>query len=194
MGLFGDFKEKQKEIQQKQQERTAKIPMSFKAEYLGGYKDYNKKTEGRLFIHQDKVRFMGASGFHTAKFEIAKSDIKELAVEGQDQVGKRITATRLLTTGVLAFAWQKKTKQQDTYVTVVTNDGQEAIFHIEGKSHMELKPQIQQKIGLSTTAPTQAQPASDSTADELTKLAELKEKGILTQAEFDAKKKQLLGL
>lgn len=35
---------------------------------------------------------------------------------------------------------------------------------------------------------------SASDADELAKLADLKDKGILTQAEFDQKKKQILGL
>lgn len=36
--------------------------------------------------------------------------------------------------------------------------------------------------------------AAPSSADELAKLAALKDRGILTQAEFDAKKKQILGL
>ena len=39
-----------------------------------------------------------------------------------------------------------------------------------------------------------AQPAEPSYIDELEKLAELKEKGIITEEEFQAKKKQLLGL
>jgi len=46
-------------------------------------------------------------------------------------------------------------------------------------------------------APEQAAPAAPSQEDviqQLTQLGELKDKGILTQAEFDAKKQQLLGL
>lgn len=39
-----------------------------------------------------------------------------------------------------------------------------------------------------------AAPAQDDTVAELQQLAQLKDQGILTQEEFDAKKKQILGL
>lgn len=39
-----------------------------------------------------------------------------------------------------------------------------------------------------------AQPAQDDDVAELQKLAQLKDQGILTQEEFDAKKKQILGI
>lgn len=48
--------------------------------------------------------------------------------------------------------------------------------------------------------PTQAQPvqqaapAADQTTVQLQQLAQLKDQGILTQEEFDAKKKQILGI
>lgn len=43
--------------------------------------------------------------------------------------------------------------------------------------------------------PSQAQAApADDTVSQLQQLAQLKDQGILTQEEFDAKKKQLLGL
>jgi hypothetical protein len=43
-------------------------------------------------------------------------------------------------------------------------------------------------------APQQAAPAQDDVYVELQKLGQLKNDGILTQEEFDAKKRQLLGL
>lgn len=44
-------------------------------------------------------------------------------------------------------------------------------------------------------APAQVQqPAEDETVSQLQQLAQLKDQGILTQEEFDAKKKQILGL
>lgn len=48
-----------------------------------------------------------------------------------------------------------------------------------------------------TNAPEQAAPAASNTDDQfaqLKQLGELKEQGVLTQAEFDAKKAQILGL
>ena len=46
----------------------------------------------------------------------------------------------------------------------------------------------------STPAPVAAPATSNDMFAQLEKLGELKDKGILTQAEFDAKKKQILGL
>ena len=45
----------------------------------------------------------------------------------------------------------------------------------------------------SVSAPATAPQASKSVADELTKLAALRDKGVLSQAEFDAQKAKLLG-
>jgi hypothetical protein len=173
------------------QARSKKLPVRLKAQYYGGYDKYTRKAEGTLYVYVDRVEFI-TLGLRSFKFSIGKQKIKDVAVEGQDQAGKRITATRLIATGVLAFAWQKKTSQKDTYITVTTTDGQEAIFHIEGKSHMELKPVIAQKIAVASNEPTQQTQASVSVADELTKLAQLKEQGVITQEEFDNKKAQLL--
>lgn len=43
-------------------------------------------------------------------------------------------------------------------------------------------------------APAPVAPSQDEVYDQLAKLGQLKDQGILTQEEFDAKKKQLLGL
>jgi hypothetical protein len=43
-------------------------------------------------------------------------------------------------------------------------------------------------------APVAAAPAQDDSVAQLQQLAQLKEQGILTQEEFDAKKKQILGI
>ena len=60
---------------------------------------------------------------------------------------------------------------------------------------MELKPVIAQKIDITTTSsPSNAAQATDNVTEQLTQLSKLKEQGILTEAEFTAKKKQLLGL
>lgn len=50
------------------------------------------------------------------------------------------------------------------------------------------------RAGSNDDAQAAAAPAGDDTAAQLTQLAELKDQGILTQEEFDAKKKQILGI
>lgn len=52
-----------------------------------------------------------------------------------------------------------------------------------------------QAAAQATPAPTTANTAStDDAVEQIKKLAELRDQGILTDAEFNAKKKQLLGL
>jgi hypothetical protein len=146
MSLFSNIKDGYQKQQDKLQGVKDKTPLKLKAEYYGGYDKYSK-ADGTLYIYPDRVQFI-TLGLKSFKFAIDKQNLSEIAVEGKDEVGKRVTVTRLLATGILAFGWQKKTSQQDTYVTTVTTDGQEVVFHIEGQSHFELKPLISQKIAL----------------------------------------------
>jgi len=186
MGIFGNIKDLNEKQQQRAQAMRDKLPVRLKAQYYGGYDKYTNKSDGVLFIHVDNVQFIGRK----ARFTIDKADIKELAVEGQDQVLQQRTITR----NILLAGKSKNQNIKDTYITITTTTGQEAVFHIEGKSHMELKPVIVQKIALPASANTNTQAQlTGSVADELTKLAALKQQGIITQEEFDKKKTQLLG-
>ena len=146
MSLFSNIKDGYQKQQDKIQAVKDKTPVKLKAEYYGGYDKY-AKAEGTLYIYSDKLQFI-TLGLKSFKFVIEKQDLSELAVEGKDEVGRRVTVTRLLTTGILAFGWQKKTSKQDTYITAVTTDGQEVVFHIEGQSHFELKPIVTNKLSL----------------------------------------------
>lgn len=67
--------------------------------------------------------------------------------------------------------------------------------HQEHKQKVaELKAKLNKALVNYKSKPTTAQAdGNNSVADELTKLASLKEQGILTQAEFDKKKSELLG-
>lgn len=52
----------------------------------------------------------------------------------------------------------------------------------------------QEEEAMQQQAPMQAAPATDDSVAQLQQLAALKDQGILTQEEFDAKKRQILGL
>lgn len=69
-----------------------------------------------------------------------------------------------------------------------TKDENSINFHLrKNKEFTEAKELIEQRISSSV-------PAKTSDLDELEKLAALKDKGIITEEEFNTKKKQLLGL
>jgi len=165
-----------------------KAPLRIKGEYYGGYSKY-PKSNGSLYIYQDKIKFVGIK----ANFAIEASEIREIAVEGKEEAQKRVTVTRLFATGIFAFALQKKSIHKEAYITITTADGEEAVFHVQGQSNYDLKPIIAQKLAIAVK-PARGSRAAGGGADELEKLAGLKDKGIITQAEFDAKKKELLGL
>lgn len=62
------------------------------------------------------------------------------------------------------------------------------------KDFVELKNFLENKIQEIQNAPTVTIQNPTSSLDDLEKLSELLKKGIVTQEEFDAKKKQILGL
>jgi hypothetical protein len=69
---------------------------------------------------------------------------------------------------------------------------QSAELTAEDKASLASSPPVDDELESSPTNDSQA--SSDSYLDELEKLAQLRDQGIITNEEFDAKKKQLLGL
>jgi hypothetical protein len=160
------------------------------AVYLGGYNDF-KKSSGTLKLFEKRIEF-GSPMMSSRSFSISREDIAELAVEGKDEVNRRVTVTRLLAIGIFAFAMKKKKEDKESYITVVLNDGQEVVFQINDKSPLELKSKLASATSIYKSNSKPVLASSSSNADELIKLVELKEKGIITQAEFDNQKKKIL--
>jgi len=121
-------------------------------------------------------------------------EVSELEIEGPDAIQKRITASRLLMTGVFAFAFKKKTGE--AYVFIGFKDNREAIvLKFPKKSEPEIKAFFASYKSRITTAPMTT-PAGqiDNSVDQLTKLGELFEKGLIDEAEFKASKAKILGI
>lgn len=78
-------------------------------------------------------------------------------------------------------------------ITIETTGGQKYKIPCMKKTEVQDAIYKAQSMSGQSAASAPAPQAADST-DELTKLAELKDKGILTEEEFAAKKKQILGL
>ena len=131
MGLFSKAKQAYKQSQEK---RAVTL---VNAEYMGGYAE-KKKALGNLSFFDEQVEFKVALNSR-ASFAIPIADIQDMAVEGKDEVSRRVTVTRLIAVGIFAFALKKKGEDKDAYITLVLLDGQEAIFHIKNKSPMEVK-------------------------------------------------------
>lgn len=160
-------------------------------EYMGGYGD-SKKANGILTFYRNQTEFNSPL---STKFTILNGSIANIAIEGKDEVGRRVTVTRLLLVGIFAFALKKKKKEKEAYITLELKDGQEVIFFVDKVNPMEMKTKLAKSISQvkqSSVASQVQAPSVGGIADELAKLAALKDQGVLTQAEFDKAKSELL--
>jgi len=188
------YQEHQEKVAKVKDARGAKVD-ALSLEYMGGYGD-KRKSKGNLNFFHKQTEFSSLM----TKFTIPNTTIADVAIEGKNEVHRRVTFTRLLAVGIFAFLIKKKNKDKEAYITLVLSDGQEVIFFVDDKSPMELKTKLARVILLVKQASTasqaqatqQATQGSVSIADELTKLASLKEQGIMTQAEFDDAKARIL--
>lgn len=81
-------------------------------------------------------------------------------------------------------------------ITVATSSGRIRFFGIENRNeiHKALSVLLIDRQNKPATVSTAKQETSQSNADEIKKYKELLDSGVITQEEYDAKKKQLLGL
>lgn len=192
--VANSYKEHQEKVAETKELRGNRLE-ALTLQYMGGYDD-KKKAQGILTFYEKQTEF---SSPLSTKFVIPNGRIANVAIEGKDEVNRRVTVPRLLAVGIFAFALKKKNKDKEAYLTIELSDGQEVIFFVDKKSPMELRTKLAKVISsvkqAGVAAQTQAskQASQGSVADELTKLANLKEQGILTQEEFDKKKAELLG-
>lgn len=187
-----------KEEYKKQQAKTAQINdlrgkklATLMVEYIGGYGEYGKSS-GRLSFFQKRLEYQASLNKNNS-FTLDNANIVDVAIEGRHDVNRRVTVTRLLAVGIFAFALKKKSEEKEAFITVVLADRQEVVFHVKSRSPLELKSklaaaisQVRQGIISATSM------AGGSVADELSKLGELKEQGLITGEEFEAQKQKLL--
>lgn len=116
---------------------------------------------------------------------LGKSDVADITL----QVEQHVSAGRVLALGELgAFA-----KRSDVTISVIRRDGSVVGRYLWRKGNMaELASALQLRGWPVNSSANQAQGAAVSQADELRKLADLHQRGVLTDDEFAAKKAQIL--
>ncbi len=170
--------------------------------YLGGWSGQAKTYPGKSKVIKLDKAGVSLCGIKTI-FTIPWEQVQDIDVEGPEAASKRITATRMVTMGVFALAAQKKSKS--AVMIVKLRSGEEAVFQTQKFAAGELRGKLApitsylRRAGAAVdgiAAPSE-QPLGDtpaaSVADELKKLAELKDAGLLTEDEFQGQKAKLLG-
>jgi hypothetical protein len=152
MSFFDRVKEEYKKAQEKTAELNeirGKKLAKLGVEYLGGFDDYTKSS-GSLVFFQKRIEF-NKSMNEKKSFIIENSKVSDVAVEGRQEVNRRVTVTRLLTIGIFAFAAKKKSEEKEAYITIILKDGQEVVFKVPDKSPFELKPKLASAISVIKT-------------------------------------------
>jgi hypothetical protein len=109
---------------------------------------------------------------------------------------EKLTATRLFLTGILAFGLKKKHR----YLVVSFEDeyGLEQNPVFEGREIDATQQEIYRRVGRARTPlqpvvqPQTPQAATIDVTEQIKKLGDLRDQGLLTEQEFDSKKQELL--
>ena len=159
-------------------------------EYIGGHPNRERQTQASsLHIGEDGVKVGTFRKFIVEPW----SHIDQICAEGPDGLS-RFTATRLLLFGPLGLALKKEKKLG---FVVVSGTFGEFIFKTK-KTPQELRAtlapwqgHISPRAGSPTAASSTDVPARDR-VERLRELADLRDRGVLTEEEFASEKARLL--
>lgn len=188
-----------KEEQQKRKELGLYPEVTIKLEYKGGHPMLQKEKDCQLKITNDNLTI--SYGISHASIEF--SNISNISFETAEQISRRITATRLITLGVFAFAFKKKKKDNEKYLTIefLDNDMECAVLLAGKNAQMAYSRLYERYTSYKQRNKQNVLKESEENIsntvdpyDELKKLKELLDMGIISQDEFDKKKSQLLNI
>lgn len=162
--------------------------------YLGGHPDLPSPTRGCwLVVTPREVAIQHGGGL---LLRVPLDHVAGIEVETEGEATRRLTATRMLAVGVFALALPKRTPGS-VLITVETGRGP-LILERERATKTEVLQQMGSALAIVTAAvrsrptPTMPEPVG-SVADELAKLAVLRDAGDLTDEEYVEQKRRLLG-
>jgi hypothetical protein len=165
--------------------------------HLAGLEDYGISRAGSVMIVPEGVVFNVSKN---EKKLISWDKIEHVEAGSEEQLRSRVTLSRVLITGVFALALKKERKQK-FYLTIETVDGV-GLWNINasGKNNRVMQEKAltfaskcnsQVKAGKGNK-PVKELKQSEDVLDQIEKLSELLKKKIITQADFDLKKDELL--
>lgn len=218
MKALSDAKPKeQKQSEQPKQKKEKRV--SIGGTYYSSHPDVHGYPFLNLEFGQDGVYIVAKKDpVKTFAWSEIISFDKKIEDKSQISTNQRLTATRMATVGVFALAAPKKTKSGNIqydyqYVlhtttgdieiesTIKSGDAPGSIGEFSrNMTQLAINQQTAKANNIRRLVAERAtgkalpvnQPQFSSVADELERFAELKEKGVITQAEFDAKKKNIL--
>ena len=130
------------------------------------------------------------------------TELIEVEAGSEADLRSRVTVSRLLLTGIFAFGL-KKERKKGFFISIATPSSL-GLFEVNTSGNNNRANEKKARVfaaacnarirSANPAGIAKAEASSSTNYDEIEKLGELLNKGLLTQKEFDAKKKQILGL
>ena len=184
----------------KKERSQAKQTKSLLAKYEVGLEHLNLSGSYNLASAQGGLQLKRTFGKEVIL--IPWTDLIEIEAGSEADLRSRVTVSRLLLTGIFAFGL-KKERKKGFFISVATPSSL-GLFEVNtsGSNNRANEKKARLFAGACNARIRSANPAgifkaeasSVTNYEEIEKLGELLSKGLLTQKEFEAKKKQLLGL
>jgi len=199
----GNKNAKDFEQQQVERRKSQKIDSEDFLIHIAGHPTL-KQDERILFQIREKNKIYLAKYLEQGLEPIRPQDILSCELKTEEEIRKDVTFTRLVALGIFAFALKKETKEIKTYMifsyklqgTPVTcifkssHEGQN-LSNIVFKAN-SIKTEYQNNIKIKSETPLNTNSGKESITEQIRELAKLRNDGILSEQEFEDKKKSLL--
>lgn len=123
--------------------------LKYSGTYVSGHPSIDDSIkETYLLLGKEDVKIFIGPG-NLLKGRVPKESITNVVMEDSSTIQNRVTVGRLLMTGIFAFAWKKKTKQECAYFIIEWDKGQfknETIFEFEGKGSIQKANALRNKF------------------------------------------------
>lgn len=177
---------------------ASKVHRMYGFSYLGGHPKLATSLPNVNLVVTDSHFVVEKSADNQSLLKLPFSEVDAVHVETQEEVQSRVTATRLIFTGLLAFAWKKRSGGS-IIVTIETSDGPMMFekLGVTKSSALQTTAPLRSRVSskpkkYKTASSTQTSTQPMSIADRLDELDALKSSGIVSPAEYTEMRAKIL--
>lgn len=109
--------------------------------YISGHPNIDKSQLGiSIYPKDDNFLIFNPLSSTVEIAKIPKKNIKNISIEDETTITRRVGLKRLIAIGIFAFAVKKKQRNELAYIVIDWNDGRfnhETVFEFEGKGSVE---------------------------------------------------------
>lgn len=155
--------------------------------YMGGHERYSKPTKTDIYLYNDEIEVYKEYS-HELLFSVPIKNIKRIEYDSSEH----LSLSKFILFGLPSLAMKEKTYY--LIVEYISNKGIEnqIIFEVGSYKSQEFANKLNVLRNNSVSSNLDRQLGNNNVLESIKQLAELKEKGILTEQEFERKKSELL--